>query len=259
MLLDAVIIILREVLEAALLASLLLALGKALSLDMRWFFASLVVGLAGATIYAMNLNWVSELFDYSGQEIVNSLIQAGIFLLAGIIIARIPAAMRESHVPPALQIAMAGAIALAITREFSEIILYLQGFSGDQAHWYPVMAGSVIGAVIGLSIGTVFYYAFSYRPGDRSITVCAITLALVVAGILGQIAPQLQQIDLLPATAAVWNSASLLAEDSVPGQLLYAVLGYEAAPSPWHLGLYLAGLLFLLALYLVNRRGEPGL
>ena len=41
----------------------------------------------------------------------------------------------------------------------------------------------------------------------------------------------LTQADWLPYTAELWNSSTLIPEYSVTGQLLYALVGYEANPS----------------------------
>lgn len=248
MLLDTVIIILREVLEASLLAGLLLAVSQMTGQGKRWIFGSLVFGVTGAAIYAANLNWISEQFDYRGQEITNCLLQIMIFLLAANVIARSHLVRMGKPGAPGLRIAMGAVIALAIIREFSEILLYLQGFANNQGQLYPVLAGSIIGAAIGLSIGVVFYYGFTFRSGNRSLSFCLLTLMFVVAGIVAQVAPMLQQIDLLPVTSPVWDSSAQLQEDSVTGQLLYAVLGYEATPSAWHLAFYLLALAYIAAL-----------
>jgi len=261
MLLEAVIIILREVLEAALLASLLLAISKTLMLGQRWFFLSIAIGLIGAILYAANLSQISQLFDYSGQEWTNSVIQLGIFLLASWVVITTPiqtksqthwqAESLSNNCKRNLILAMVATIALAITREFSEILLYLQGFATDHTHFYSVISGSVIGAAIGLSIGVVFFFTFTYRPGRLSLSLSLMTLTLVVSGILGQIAPQLQQIDVIEAVKIAWDSSRLLPEDSVTGQLLYAVLGYEATPSYWHLGLYIFGITWVCSLRMI--------
>ncbi|MFA5549165.1 MAG: hypothetical protein WDA10_11530, partial [Porticoccaceae bacterium] len=39
------------------------------------------------------------------------------------------------------------------------------------------------------------------------------------------------QSDWLPGGAILWDSSALLPEDSLAGQLFYALVGYEASPS----------------------------
>ena len=63
MLINSVVIVLREVLEAALMVSVLLAVSRILQLNSRWLRVALVVGLGGAAIYGHYLGTVSELFE----------------------------------------------------------------------------------------------------------------------------------------------------------------------------------------------------
>ena len=68
---SAVIIILREMLEAALLVSVLLAYAKSQNRSFRWLPISLLTGLTGAFFITYNLNTVTNMFDGIGQEILN--------------------------------------------------------------------------------------------------------------------------------------------------------------------------------------------
>jgi len=78
-------------------------------------------------------------------------------------------------------------------------------------------------------------------------------IALVAAGMAGEVARLLIQADWLPAQEALWDTSGWLPEDSVPGQILYALIGYEATPSPLQAAFYFGGLLLLLALVTVSR------
>ena len=81
MLLTSVIIVLREVLEAALLISILLALSSVLGLSRRWLGWSLVFGMAGAIIYSLGVAAISDWFDGVGQEVTSAALQFLIYLL----------------------------------------------------------------------------------------------------------------------------------------------------------------------------------
>ena len=72
MLLSSVIIILREVLEGALLMSVLLALSSHRGFNFRWSLVAIASGIIGAFIYAAEFQTISTWFDYGGQEIVNA-------------------------------------------------------------------------------------------------------------------------------------------------------------------------------------------
>ena len=72
MLLTAVIVVLREVLEGALLLSVLLALSRHADMKIFWVIPAMILGFVGAALYASNLNYISEWFDYVGQEVTNA-------------------------------------------------------------------------------------------------------------------------------------------------------------------------------------------
>ncbi|RKZ92375.1 MAG: hypothetical protein DRQ40_08810 [Gammaproteobacteria bacterium] len=59
MLVNSVIIILREVLEAALIISVLLAISQQLKVSRQWLFFALFIGLTGASVYAAHIEFVS--------------------------------------------------------------------------------------------------------------------------------------------------------------------------------------------------------
>lgn len=244
--LDAVIIVLREVLEAAVLASLLLALAQRLALGRVWLWWSLLVGFAGAWLYADAIGWVSELWDYSGQEIFNAAMQIAIFLAFCVLLFSLRFAQASKR---RLSLAMATIISLALVRELSEILLYLQSYAAQDAHLVPVFLGSAIGFATGLSVGVMLYFTTLWAVDwQRAQSVILWILSVVVAGILMQAVSLLMQVDRLPQLAVLWDSGYLIDERSTLGQLLYALIGYEATPTLWHVGVYVFGLLSMLLL-----------
>lgn len=249
MLLDAVIIVLREVLEAAMLASIFLATSRVMGLRFHWFIASLVCGVLGAYWYAANMDWISALFDYTGQERFNSGIQIAVYVSAVCVTFGIALWHRNvSHARDMVTLLMALTVAIAFVREGSEIFLYTKTFVGDQAKFTRVLMGGIVGASIGASVGVIAYYALIVFAGARSVILCQVALAVVASGILSQVVPMLEQVDILPSTAPLWDSSGLVSENSVVGQLLYAMVGYESTPSAWQVGVYGSGMALFAAL-----------
>ena len=246
MLLSSVILVLREVLEAALLFSLLMALSKRLGISCRWVFVALIFGLLGAAIYGFNIDRVSAWFDYVGQEVVNALLQIMIFSLLCALAATALRRSRGLNAPDGLLSAlMLGSVTLAIVREGAEIMIYLSGFMQVREQLVPVMAGSAIGAGIGVSVGAVFYYALLNLNRRAAVITGAVLLGLVAAGMASQATQLLIQADWLPSQYPLWDSSWLVAEHTVSGQLLYALVGYEATPTPLQLSIYVAALVLL--------------
>lgn len=251
MMLDAVIIILREVLEAAMLTSLLLAIGKLSGIRLYWFFFSLLVGAIGAWSYANAMAWVSELFDYTGQERFNGFIQIGIYLsvFSVLVLMRLSDNTRTFS---ALTVMMGVTVALAVTREGSEVIIYLQTFSFDQHKLVRVLTGGLVGACIGASTGVIVYFSLVLSDKRRALLISQWLLILVAAGILSQIVPLFEQADVIASAEPVWDSSAILAETSVMGQLLYAIMGYEATPTAVQLGIYVLGLASFIVMHIIT-------
>lgn len=251
MILEAVVIVLREVLEAALLISLLLLACRQTQTRSSWLLPSAVLGLLGASLYASQVAWVSEQFDYSGQEIINSLLQLLIFACICLVFFCM---RRQPPLRTLMMMSMGTAVALALSREASEIFLYLQGFIGVEGFSGPALAGATIGAVTGISAGVLVFYLLAWLELKQTNLMLQILLAVVVAGIVTQAVSLLEQVDRIPYSPAIWDTSAWIAEDSLLGQLLYALLGYEATPSIWHALTYVSSLLALVgAHYLATR------
>jgi len=80
--------------------------------------------------------------------------------------------------------------------------------------------------------------AWSYR-------VSMLLLALFAGNLASQATQLLTQADWLPYTPQLWDSSNLIPEYSVPGQLLFALVGYEANPSVLQAVLYLVSALLI--------------
>jgi high-affinity iron transporter len=259
MLLSSVIIVLREVLEAALLFSLLMVLSRRLGISCRWVIAALVIGLLTAAIYGFNIDLVSEWFDGVGQEVVNALLQGTIYLLLSALAVITVRYRRGFDVSESLiMMLMFASVMLAIVREGSEIMIYMSGFMQVTDLLLPVMAGSAIGAGIGVSVGAVFYYALLNLGGRTAAITGAVLLILVAAGMASQAAQQLIQADWLPSQYPAWDSSWLLEEQSVTGQLFYALVGYEATPSPLQVFIHIMAIALLVGIVVIVNRQRSG-
>lgn len=244
--LDAVIIVLREVLEAAVLGSLLMALSHRRQLGQRWFWMAILLGMLGAWAYASAIGPISELWDYTGQEMVNATMQGLIFLGFLVLLVNLRGAHEQSRVTT---LTMGAIITLALTRELSEILLYLQGYMADPAASMGVFAGAAVGAITGSSVGIALYvltfWAVDWARAEKAILV---TLIVVIAGVVTQAVSLLLQVDRLPHLSPLWDSDHLISERSIVGQLLYALMGYESTPTAWHIGMYVVALGIMLTL-----------
>lgn len=253
MLLTSVILVLREVLEAALLLSILLAMSHYLGLQTRWIFMALAGGILGSIAYGAGIGAVSETFDGMGQELLNAAMQFAIFgllLLVGILL--IWNRTGRQQYLPLLQWCMVLAVTLATLREGSEVYVYLMAFRHQEDLRQGVLFGAMIGGGIGFSIGALFYYLLVGLPRRQRLIVALVLLTLVAAGLCLQATQLLEQADVLPAQTPMWDSSQWLSENSLMGQLFYALLGYEATPTRIAVTAYLCGLLLMALLLSVT-------
>ncbi len=255
MLLSAVIIVLREVLEASLLVSILMAISRTLGFSRQWVLWALGAGVVSATVYGVSVNVISEWFDGVGQEVFNASLQLAIYVFLALTLALLVGGYyRIQSLAKVTVLLMAAIVSFAITREGFEILIYLYSFSGDTERFTGVAIGAAIGASIGISAGILLYYTLINISSRWSLRIAYICLFLVAGGMLSQAALLLIQADWLPAQLPLWDSSSLLSENSITGQLLYALVGYEATPTPVQMAVYLGGLVLLLVLLVVAKR-----
>ncbi len=251
MLLDTVWIILSETLEAGLLVSLLLSLSARHRIARWWMLFALITGVAGAWLYGANLAVVSPWFDDVGQEVVNGLLQFSIYI--ALLMAAVLLRLRHGGDITALTFHrwmpwfLLVAVALAFVREGSEIIIFYMGISAVGNPMVIALTSGMLGLLIGMCTGALLYYAIMLSPKHTIGLVQYTLLLLVASGIVLQATQQLLQADWLPGSAPVWNTSSWLPEDSAPGLVLSAMLGYEATPSVAETLLYFSAVcLFLL-------------
>lgn len=237
MFLDAVILILQEILEAALLLSVLLAVNQQLGhyfagtrrLTLHWYGAAIAVGIVGAAVFAWAMPTVSEWFDYVGQEVTHAAMHVVVIGCLYVHCRCLQASEAKRNLWAGLTLVVV--IALAITREGAEIFLYLNGIWGAPTTVTPALLGTGVAGGIGISAGILLYYSLVSFSRTMTLRIGLILLALFAGNMALQAIQLLMQADWMPVTPQLWDTSALLTEYSVTGQLLYSLIGYEATPS----------------------------
>ena len=243
MLLDFIILVLRETLEASLLISVMLTVGFRLSVSTKWLFIALTLGLISATIYALCLPTISTWFEYVGQEVFGAGLQYTIYtLILGVLI--IQSRPRIESTRP-IQLMMIATVAIATTREGGELIVFYGGFLQGGGHWVNAATSGMIGLAIGASIGVLVYYTLVGLPQNLARPITTLLLTLIAGGMVMQATQLLIQADWLAGHPTLWDSTWLLAESSIAGQAAYALFGYEATPSAHAMTAYLGAVLLI--------------
>jgi high-affinity iron transporter len=250
------VIVFREVLEAAIIIGIVAAATRDVPGRNRWLAAGVLAGLAGSGLVASATGAIGEMADGVGQELFNAIVLGiAVLMLAwhNIWMASHGAALaagartagtdiREGRSErPALMII----VGLAVLREGSETVLFLYGISAAEGAGHSSMLlGSMIGLLAGIATGYAIYAGLLSIPARRFFAVTGILVLLLAAGMASQSAHFLIQADLLPSIAApLWDTSELLPEDSIPGMLLRSLTGYDARPAGMQIVFYIATLI----------------
>ncbi len=239
--LDSVLLVLREVLEAALFISLLFALCSKLRLRWRWGVIAISGGLLASWLLSHFAYVIAEAGEGIGQELVNALLYAiailCFMLLNAILISLLFAGpmdegstARRLTRPSQVYVLSALVVACSIAREGSEVWIYLSGFSLDWATLASAVMGGLVGAGIGVSLGSLVYYGFAFMRDRYFFPLFVVLTSFVIGGLAMQVAKQLMQIGWLESGRPIWDTTWLVNERSWFGEMLRALFGYDANP-----------------------------
>ncbi len=269
----AALIVFREVLEMALVLGVLLAATAPIAAARRWIGFGALLGLAGATLVAIFMEQMENSFEGEGEFLFN----AAVLALASALIGwttiwmqrhgqEMSAQMRDvgkavqtgdTPVTALLLIAMA-----AVMREGSEAVFFLFGAVRATAdEGWQMVAGALIGVAGGALVGWGVYRGLRQIPLKRIFSVVSLLLILMAAGMASQAAWNLIAIDRLPPLIdPLWDSSALLTQESPLGELLHALIGYEAQPSAMQMAVFFSvlGLLLYLKGRTANDTAQQG-
>ena len=257
--LAASIIVLRESFEAALLIGIIAEATRSIAGRGRWIGGGIAVGLAGACVVAALTGHIAALFNGAGQELFNVLVLATAVVLLGWhniwmtahgaeLSADAKRLGREVGEGRRELSTILTVIALAVLREGSESVLFLYGLlsSGD-TRGMAVATGATLGLLMGADLGLVLYLGMLRIPMRWFFSVTAALILLIAAGMASRIAQFLIQADMLPSLQSpLWDVSSVLPTDSIVGEVLRALMGYDAAPAGMQVLFYVVTALVIL-------------
>src|SRR5580658_2302882 len=254
--LPTAIIVFREVLEAALIVGIVMAASRGALGRGLWVSGGIAAGVFGALGVAGFAATIAAAAEGMGQE----LFDAGIlFAAVGMLgwhniwmsrhgrelagsAARLGDDVRSGARP---LWALAFAVALAVLREGSEVVLFLYGIAlAGQGGPVAMALGGAIGLALGVTAGTAIYWGLVSIPMRLLFTVTSWLVLLLAAGLASQGAAFLMQADLLPPLGTnLWDTSFLLSDQSLAGRVLHTLIGYTAQPAGIQLVFYVATLL----------------
>ena len=258
--LQALIIVLREVLEAALIVGIVLAASRAVPRRGLWVLAGIGAGIGGSLVVAGFAEAIAMALSGVGQEVFN----AGVLLLATIMLGWHNVWMKSHGRELAQQMHSVGdavssglkplsmllvVVGLAVLREGSEIVLFLYGIAAGGAAPLALWTGSLLGLLAGMALGGLIYFGLLRIPTRHLFTVTSWMILLLAAGMASQAAGFLVQAGLLPGLVEpLWNSSGLLPQHHPIGAILNALMGYDDQPSAMQITFFVVTFVVIAAL-----------
>jgi high-affinity iron transporter len=254
------IIVFREVIEAALIISIVMAASRGAARRGWWVWSGVAFGLLGACVIAGFADRLAESAAGIGQELFN----AAILFVAVAMLGWHNVWMRRHGRELAMEMnrvgrevlsgdrplyALALVVGLAVLREGAEVVLFLYGIaSSDEGGALTMLAGGGVGIALGGAVGVAMYFGLLRIPTRHLFAVTSGLILFLAAGLASQGAACLLQADWLQPLGPVWNTSDLLSEDSLPGQVLHTLVGYVSRPDGVQLVFYLATLIIIASL-----------
>jgi high-affinity iron transporter len=203
----------------------------------------IISGMFFSSIIAFSLNKISTYFNGYGQEILN------IFILSLSIICIAITLIWMNHKGKELYAKVSDTgkkviaselnilslwliISFAITREGSELALFLHGVYATGTKINDLLLGCFIGAGAGIFLGILLSKGLLKVSAKYFFKIINFTMTILAASMSAKLANYLMAIDLVPGlTEVIWDSSSIISDDSVLGNILHNLLGYVSKPS----------------------------
>jgi high-affinity iron transporter len=260
------LLVFREVLEAALIISIVCAATRGVPRRGIFVAGGIGLGVVGALLVAVGAGFIANLAGGAGQDVFNAAVLLSAVLMIGWHVVWMSAHGREM----ALEMqAVGGAVkagsrslavlltvvSLAVLREGSEVVLFLYGMAAGGIGAAGLVGGIALGVGGGALVGFALYFGLLRIPLQHFFSVTNAMLILLAAGLASAAAGFLVQSDLLPAWGTqVWDTSHILSDDSVLGRTLGILIGYKAAPAGIQIAFYLTTVALLAAGTLWQRR-----
>jgi high-affinity iron transporter len=261
--LAALVIFLREGVEASMIIAILLAYLN--RIGRRDHFRDVFAGVAAALLVATagGVLAYETIRRYDGSR-VQTIFETATYLLAVAVLTYMTFWMRRharsistelrARTDAALDSRARWGLALlafqAVGREGLETVIFTLAivFSASAA---GALSGALIGLAGSLGIAFMIYKAGHKINLGRFFTIIGVLLMVFAAGLLADSIENLQQLGWLPVlNTPMWHSASLLSEGSAVGDVLHSFFGYSDAPTPLQLLAYVLYLAVAVAIYL---------
>ena len=253
------LLVFREVLEAALIVTVVAAATRGVPRRGVFVGGGIALGVAGAVVVAVCMGFIEGSLGGIGQEVFEAAVLLTAVVMIGWHVTWMSSHGKEmvQHMHRVTDSVKAGSssiaillavVALAVLREGSEIVLFLFGMAAGGAGESGFLAGVPLGLAGGVAVGFALYFGLLRIPLRYFFSVTNWMLVVLASGLAATAAGFLIQANLLPAWGnQLWNSSWLLKNGSIVGQAVHILTGYEARPAGMQLVFWIATFAVLVA------------
>ncbi|PCI02264.1 MAG: iron permease [Zetaproteobacteria bacterium] len=252
--LSALVIVFREVLEMSIILGMLFAATKGVAGAKRSILTGAGLGLLGALMFALFMEEVENSMDGAGEFVFNAIVLgiASVLLAWTVVwmskhgremsqrIKKVGESVADGSTP------MIGLMLIslaAVMREGGEAVFFLFGIMQVEDDMQAMMWGSLLGLLAGGALGLLLYQGLIRIPMKHVFSVMGAMLILLAAGMASQAANNLVLVDMLPPVIdTLWDSSFILSDESLFGEILHVMVGYDSQPSGMQMMVFVATL-----------------
>ncbi|VVB57839.1 Iron permease FTR1 family protein [Candidatus Anstonella stagnisolia] len=262
------VITFRETLEAALVVGIVLAFlsrSKKGEYNVHVYLgigagivASALVGLILASVPSLLGEGAGEqIFEGSIMALAAAFVAWMIIWLRGQknVAGKIEAHARK-HVDANYGLGLAIFIFIAVFREGFETTVFLVSTYFESSTISAL--GAVLGVAAAVAIGFLMF-EFAIKVNLKIFfNASGLLLILFAGGLLVQAVHEFEEAGIVPATQQLWNTESLLSQQSVAGAFFRSLFGYVSQPTLLQLGAYLCFIAAFLYFYFFYAKAGKG-
>uniref|UniRef100_A0A486XGN4 Uncharacterized protein n=1 Tax=Rheinheimera sp. BAL341 TaxID=1708203 RepID=A0A486XGN4_9GAMM len=241
MLINAVLVYVRELLPVFILLALLLHLDqqRQWQLPIQAFF----IAALSMLMLAPWLGDITQLFEGNGLELLFALL----LLITLVALFFVLPSCNYRH--------LAAMLIIVVQTLVSGINLLLYGLTsiGVDGATESVWLGAILGIGICLSVTVLCYQLLAELERMGNVIVVTM-LALIAARQTSEIIVLLEQIDWLAQGQALWDTSQFITEQSALGVFFHVWFGYESTPDATQLGSWVLTFILMLIFWLWRRQ-----
>ena len=243
--------------EICLILSIVIFSAKNMKNFTSLIISGVLLGILGSIAIALTIDYISELVSGMGQEIFNA---ALMFITAAFIFSMLIYTSKHAKNIKQDIIKQQGSfygllfiIAFTIFREGSEIVLLTHSYLIINQSVSSVITALLIGIFSGSLVGVAIYYGMNKISVAKMFSVINWLLVFVIAGLIVQGVNFLIAADMISSfTNIVWDSSSIISEQSFIGMILSNLFGYVSTPTLIEVISYISCLSLIILTYKRN-------